>query len=205
MGDLRTTVCATLYIYIRQMGSDSDLKISNVRINTIRFDSIRYIGVARLLVPSCDDVPKFMETNSVWLQSDCNRYTKVRGGRSSSAPLHKTHKVSQGKSESEEYDTLGSDSDTEVGTSSRTESSNHLVDSHHSVSAADSRVHSMQIFHPSIFRLLSFLQISISVSVSLASSFVRSCSFSKKKGRGRVPRPPFGPWQGGKEEENKKI
>lgn len=33
------------------------------------------------------------------------------------------------KSESEEYDTLGSDSDTEIGTSSRTESSNHLDDS----------------------------------------------------------------------------
>ncbi|XP_076619182.1 cell adhesion molecule Dscam2 isoform X3 [Colletes latitarsis] len=79
-------------------------------------------------------------------ESDCNRYTKVRGGRSTSAPLHKTHKVSQGKSESEEYDTLGSDSDTEVGTSSRTESSNHLVDSHHSVSAADSRVHNF-LYH----------------------------------------------------------
>ncbi|XP_076675907.1 cell adhesion molecule Dscam2 isoform X2 [Andrena cerasifolii] len=79
-------------------------------------------------------------------ESDCNRYTKVRGGRSSSAPLHKTHKVSQGKSESEEYDTQGSDSDTEVGTSSRTESSNHLVDSHHSVSAADSRVHNF-LYH----------------------------------------------------------
>ncbi|KAF7384721.1 hypothetical protein HZH68_014333 [Vespula germanica] len=79
-------------------------------------------------------------------ESDCNRYTKVRGGRSSSAPLHKTHKVSQGKSESEEYDTLGSDSDTEVGTSSRTESSNHLVDSHHSASAADSRVHNF-LYH----------------------------------------------------------
>ncbi|XP_017890990.1 Down syndrome cell adhesion molecule-like protein Dscam2 isoform X2 [Ceratina calcarata] len=79
-------------------------------------------------------------------ESDCNRYTKVRGGRSSSAPLHKTHKVNQGKSESEEYDTLGSDSDTEVGTSSRTESSNHLVDSHHSVSAADSRVHNF-LYH----------------------------------------------------------
>ncbi|XP_066598053.1 cell adhesion molecule Dscam2-like isoform X1 [Prorops nasuta] len=79
-------------------------------------------------------------------ESDCNRYTKVRGGRSTSAPLHKTHKVSQGKSESEEYDTLGSDSDTEVGTSSRTESSNHLVDSHHSQSAADSRVHNF-LYH----------------------------------------------------------
>ncbi|XP_078048429.1 cell adhesion molecule Dscam2 [Augochlora pura] len=79
-------------------------------------------------------------------ESDCNRYTKVRGGRSSSAPLHKTRKVSQGKSESEEYDTLGSDSDTEVGTSSRTESSNHLVDSNHSVSAADSRVHNF-LYH----------------------------------------------------------
>ncbi|KAK0170460.1 hypothetical protein PV328_011021 [Microctonus aethiopoides] len=79
-------------------------------------------------------------------ESDCNRYTKVRGGRSSSAPLHKTHKANQGKSESEEYDTLGSDSDTEVGTSSRTESSNHLVDSHHSAFAADTRVHNF-LYH----------------------------------------------------------
>ncbi|XP_058789231.1 cell adhesion molecule Dscam2-like isoform X3 [Phymastichus coffea] len=81
-------------------------------------------------------------------ESDCNRYAKVRGGRSSSAPLHKAaHKTSQGKSESEEYDTLGSDSDTEVGTSSRTESSNHLVDSHHSASAAaDARVHNF-LYH----------------------------------------------------------
>ncbi|XP_044591619.1 Down syndrome cell adhesion molecule-like protein Dscam2 isoform X3 [Cotesia glomerata] len=79
-------------------------------------------------------------------ESDCNRYTKVRGGRSSSAPLHKTHKVNQGKSESEEYDTLGSDSDTEVGTSSRTESSNHLVDSHHSAFATDARVHNF-LYH----------------------------------------------------------
>ena len=110
----------------------------------------------------------------------------MRGGRSSSAPLHKTHKVSQGKSESEEYDTLGSDSDTEVGTSSRTESSNHLVDSHHSVSAADSRVHSMQIFHPSIFRLLSFLQIYISLSPSLQFRFNLISSFSKRKKRKRA-------------------
>lgn len=95
-------------------------------------------------------------TNSVWLQSDCNRYTKVRGGRSSSAPLHKSHKTHQGKSESEEYDTLGSDSDTEVGTSSRTESSNHLVDSHlsTSVAAADARVHST-LFH--VFFIYQFL------------------------------------------------
>ncbi|XP_015126574.1 Down syndrome cell adhesion molecule-like protein Dscam2 isoform X1 [Diachasma alloeum] len=79
-------------------------------------------------------------------ESDCNRYTKVRGGRSSSAPLHKTHKTNHGKSESEEYDTLGSDSDTEVGTSSRTESSNHLVDSHHSAFTADARVHNF-LYH----------------------------------------------------------
>jgi len=111
-----------------------------------------------------------IEINSVWLQSDCNRYTKVRGGRSSSAPLHKAHKVSQGKSESEEYDTLGSDSDTEVGTSSRTESSNHLVDSHHSASAADSRVHSMQYFHLFLFLFLSFfLFLCVSVSLILKS------------------------------------
>ncbi|EGI65995.1 Down syndrome cell adhesion molecule-like protein [Acromyrmex echinatior] len=103
-------------------------------------------------------------------ESDCNRYTKVRGGRSSSAPLHKAHKVSQGKSESEEYDTLGSDSDTEVGTSSRTESSNHLVDSHHSASAADSRVHSMQYFHLFLFLFLSFfLFLCVSVSLILRS------------------------------------
>lgn len=87
--------------------------------------------------------------NSVWLQSECNRYAKVRGGRgTSSTPMHKSHKT---KSESEEYDTLGSDSDTEVGTSSRTESSNHLVDSHHSA-AADSRVHSMTVLIFSIKR-----------------------------------------------------
>ncbi|XP_012280177.1 Down syndrome cell adhesion molecule-like protein Dscam2 [Orussus abietinus] len=79
-------------------------------------------------------------------ESDCNRYSKVRGGRSSSAPLYKTHKAIQGKSESEEYDTLGSDSDTEVGTSSRTESSNHLVDSHHLASAVDTRVHNF-LYH----------------------------------------------------------
>ena len=108
---------------------------------------------------------------SVWLQSDCNRYAKVRGGgRSSSAPLHKAaHKTSQGKSESEEYDTLGSDSDTEVGTSSRTESSNHLVDSHHSASAADARVHSTQ------FTLFYFLSLSTLYSLSLFSSL---CSLS---------------------------
>ncbi|XP_069692741.1 cell adhesion molecule Dscam2-like [Periplaneta americana] len=44
--------------------------------------------------------------------------TRSRAGRKS-----KSH-----KSESEEYDSLGSDSDTEQGTSSRTESSNHLDD-----------------------------------------------------------------------------
>ncbi|PNF36139.1 hypothetical protein B7P43_G10970 [Cryptotermes secundus] len=44
--------------------------------------------------------------------------TRSRAGRKS-----KPH-----KSESEEYDSLGSDSDTEQGTSSRTESSNHLDD-----------------------------------------------------------------------------
>lgn len=81
------------------------------------------------------------------LQSDCNRYAKVRGGRSSSKASHV--KTSQGKSESEEYDTLGSDSDTEVGTSSRTESSNRLADSNHSAnaSAADARVHSTIFFN----------------------------------------------------------
>ncbi|XP_046745786.1 Down syndrome cell adhesion molecule-like protein Dscam2 isoform X2 [Diprion similis] len=79
-------------------------------------------------------------------ESDCNRYAKVRGGRSSSVPLHKMNKVGQGKSESEEYDTLGSDSDTEVGTSSRTESSNHLVDARHPVTMADSRVHNF-LYH----------------------------------------------------------
>lgn len=49
------------------------------------------------------------------------QYTKVRG--------RARRKSKSFKSESEEYDTLGSDSDTEVGTSSRTESSNHLDDS----------------------------------------------------------------------------
>jgi len=50
-----------------------------------------------------------------------DQYTKVRG--------RARRKSKSFKSESEEYDTLGSDSDTEVGTSSRTESSNHLDDS----------------------------------------------------------------------------
>ncbi|XP_044016307.1 Down syndrome cell adhesion molecule-like protein Dscam2 isoform X2 [Aphidius gifuensis] len=81
-------------------------------------------------------------------EPDCNRYTMIRGGRSSSAPLHKFHKAIHGKSESEEYDTLGSDSDTEVGTSSRTESSNHLVDSHHSVFTTETRVHNIMYHGP---------------------------------------------------------
>ena len=102
------------------------------------------------------------------MQSDCNRYAKVRGGRSSSAPLHKAaHKTSQGKSESEEYDTLGSDSDTEVGTSSRTESSNHLVDSHHSASAADARVHSTQF---TLFYFLSATPLPPPLALSLSVS-----------------------------------
>ncbi|XP_015600048.1 Down syndrome cell adhesion molecule-like protein Dscam2 isoform X2 [Cephus cinctus] len=80
-------------------------------------------------------------------ESDCNRYTKVRGGRASSAPMYKIHKPGNlGKSESEEYDTHGSDSDTELGTSSRTESSNHLVDSHHLVPGSDARVHNF-LYH----------------------------------------------------------
>ncbi|XP_017766445.1 PREDICTED: Down syndrome cell adhesion molecule-like protein Dscam2 isoform X1 [Eufriesea mexicana] len=54
-------------------------------------------------------------------QCDMEQYTKVRG--------RARRKSKSFKSESEEYDTLGSDSDTEVGTSSRTESSNHLDDS----------------------------------------------------------------------------
>ncbi|KAI4504193.1 hypothetical protein M0802_000664 [Mischocyttarus mexicanus] len=54
-------------------------------------------------------------------QCDVDQYTKVRG--------RSRRKSKSFKSESEEYDTLGSDSDTEVGTSSRTESSNHLDDS----------------------------------------------------------------------------
>ncbi|XP_076675488.1 cell adhesion molecule Dscam2 isoform X6 [Andrena cerasifolii] len=54
-------------------------------------------------------------------QCDMDQYTKVRG--------RARRKSKSFKSESEEYDTLGSDSDTEVGTSSRTESSNHLDDS----------------------------------------------------------------------------
>ncbi|XP_021938244.1 Down syndrome cell adhesion molecule-like protein Dscam2 [Zootermopsis nevadensis] len=49
---------------------------------------------------------------------DHNLKARSRVGRKS-----KSH-----KSESEEYDSLGSDSDTEQGTSSRTESSNHLDD-----------------------------------------------------------------------------
>lgn len=59
--------------------------------------------------------------NFYTLQCDMEQYTKVRG--------RARRKSKSFKSESEEYDTLGSDSDTEVGTSSRTESSNHLDDS----------------------------------------------------------------------------
>nr|CAD7573111.1 unnamed protein product [Timema californicum] len=54
-------------------------------------------------------------------QCDTDQYSKVRGTRS-------RRKSKSFKSESEEYDSLGSDSDTEQGTSSRTESSNHLDD-----------------------------------------------------------------------------
>ncbi|XP_048510955.1 Down syndrome cell adhesion molecule-like protein Dscam2 isoform X2 [Athalia rosae] len=60
------------------------------------------------------------ETMLQGAQCDVDQYTKVRG---------RSRRKSHFKSESEEYDTLGSDSDTEVGTSSRTESSNHLDDS----------------------------------------------------------------------------
>ncbi|XP_034948781.1 Down syndrome cell adhesion molecule-like protein Dscam2 isoform X2 [Chelonus insularis] len=66
----------------------------------------------------------FYERNETMLQSsqcDVDQYTKVRS--------RSRRKSKSFKSESEEYDTLGSDSDTEVGTSSRTESSNHLDDS----------------------------------------------------------------------------
>ncbi|XP_023290163.1 Down syndrome cell adhesion molecule-like protein Dscam2 [Orussus abietinus] len=66
----------------------------------------------------------FYERNETMLQGaqcDVDQYTKVRG--------RARRKSKSFKSESEEYDTLGSDSDTEVGTSSRTESSNHLDDS----------------------------------------------------------------------------
>ncbi|XP_046620086.1 Down syndrome cell adhesion molecule-like protein Dscam2 isoform X2 [Neodiprion virginianus] len=61
------------------------------------------------------------ETMLQGAQRDMDQYTKVRG--------RSPRKSKSFKSESEEYDTLGSDSDTEVGTSSRTESSNHLDDS----------------------------------------------------------------------------
>ncbi|XP_011684732.1 PREDICTED: Down syndrome cell adhesion molecule-like protein Dscam2 [Wasmannia auropunctata] len=61
------------------------------------------------------------ETMLQGAQCDVDQYTKVRG--------RARRKSKSFKSESEEYDTLGSDSDTEVGTSSRTESSNHLDDS----------------------------------------------------------------------------
>ncbi|XP_068082192.1 cell adhesion molecule Dscam2 [Anabrus simplex] len=64
-------------------------------------------------------------------ESDSDHYSKVRArSRRKSKSL---------KSESEEYDTLGSDSDTEQGTSSRTESSNHLDDPHSHISTASSR------------------------------------------------------------------
>ncbi|XP_043279367.1 Down syndrome cell adhesion molecule-like protein Dscam2 isoform X3 [Venturia canescens] len=61
------------------------------------------------------------ETMLQGAQCDVDQYMKVRG--------RSRRKSKSFKSESEEYDTLGSDSDTEVGTSSRTESSNHLDDS----------------------------------------------------------------------------
>lgn len=83
--------------------------------------------------------------------------------------MHKSHKT---KSESEEYDTLGSDSDTEVGTSSRTESSNHLVDSHHSA-AADSRVHSMTVLIFSINKLNSII---IIILIFFFSFYISFCS-----------------------------
>ncbi|XP_044020964.1 Down syndrome cell adhesion molecule-like protein Dscam2 isoform X2 [Aphidius gifuensis] len=54
------------------------------------------------------------------IKCDMDQYTKIRG--------RSRRKSKSFKSESEEYDTLGSDSDTEVGTSSRTESSNHIED-----------------------------------------------------------------------------
>ncbi|XP_044574410.1 Down syndrome cell adhesion molecule-like protein Dscam2 isoform X3 [Cotesia glomerata] len=66
----------------------------------------------------------FYERSETMLQGaqiDVDQYTKVRS--------RSRRKSKSFKSESEEYDTLGSDSDTEVGTSSRTESSNHLDDS----------------------------------------------------------------------------
>lgn len=50
-----------------------------------------------------------------------DQYTKVRG--------RARRKLKSFKSESEEYDTLGSDTETDVGNSSRTESSNHQDDS----------------------------------------------------------------------------
>nr|XP_031839913.1 Down syndrome cell adhesion molecule-like protein Dscam2 isoform X3 [Nomia melanderi] len=54
-------------------------------------------------------------------QCDMDQYTKVRG--------RARRKLKSFKSESEEYDTLGSDTETDVGNSSRTESSNHQDDS----------------------------------------------------------------------------
>lgn len=91
-------------------------------------------------------IKKQLVHETLWqLQPNCNWYTKVRA-RSSSAPLHKSRRRktnNQGKSESEEYDTLGSDSDVEIGTSSRTQSSNDLIDSHQSViPATDDRANS---------------------------------------------------------------
>nr|CAD7456230.1 unnamed protein product [Timema tahoe] len=64
------------------------------------------------------------DTLQVRRESDSEHYSKVRGARS-------RRKSKSFKSESEEYDSLGSDSDTEQGTSSRTESSNHLDDPGH--------------------------------------------------------------------------
>ncbi|XP_068082151.1 cell adhesion molecule Dscam2 [Anabrus simplex] len=66
-------------------------------------------------------------------QTETDHYSKVRP--------RQRRKSKSFKSESEEYDTLGSDSDTEQGTSSRTESSNHLDDPGPGTSRAGTGIH----------------------------------------------------------------
>ncbi|XP_066603211.1 cell adhesion molecule Dscam2-like isoform X2 [Prorops nasuta] len=66
------------------------------------------------------DQSRPLTTHLFPLACDVEQYTKLRG--------RSRRKLKSFKSESEEYDTLGSDSDTEMGTSSRTESSNQLED-----------------------------------------------------------------------------
>lgn len=99
-----------------------DSRIKVARLLLVESQKVVYICKSRVLSNTFLKLPfakNPMRANR--LQCDVDQYTKVRG--------RARRKSKSFKSESEEYDTLGSDSDTEVGTSSRTESSNHLDDS----------------------------------------------------------------------------